>query len=58
MHKSIHYVFIVTTIQLILFGKKITVYSGNHAKHINMHGENVDSFNVKAGGMYSYHCVS
>jgi hypothetical protein len=23
-----------------------------------MHGENVDSFNVKAGGMYSYHCVS
>jgi hypothetical protein len=45
-------------IQLILFGKIITVYSENHAEHINMRGENVDSFNVTAGGIYSDHCVS
>jgi hypothetical protein len=39
-----------------MFRKVIAVYCENHAKHINtLCGQNAESFNIEAGGMYGYH---
>jgi hypothetical protein len=40
----------------MLFKEIIDVYSENHTKLINIFGgQNAESFNIKAGGMYTYH---
>jgi hypothetical protein len=40
----------------MLFGEIIAVYSENHTKRIyTFCGQNAELFNIKAGGIYSYH---
>jgi hypothetical protein len=41
----------------MLFKETIAVYSETHTKPITFCGQNAELLNVKAGGLYSYHCV-
>jgi hypothetical protein len=42
---------------LMLFADIISIYSGNHTKHVNtLCGQNAVLLNVKVSGTYSYHC--
>ena len=42
---------------LVLFREIISVYFGNHQKHVSTaHGQNTEVFILKAGSMYNNHC--
>jgi hypothetical protein len=52
-----HYVSATKPNRLMLFREIIAVYCENRTKHINrVCGQNVEFFNIKASGIYSYHC--
>jgi hypothetical protein len=56
MHVSMNIKFI--NLPLKLSGEIIYVYSDNPTEHINtVRGHTADKSNVRAGGIYSYHCA-
>jgi hypothetical protein len=46
---DVNYVFVIKFSQLMLFRHIVTIKSENHTKPTNMHGQNAEVFNVKAG---------
>jgi hypothetical protein len=52
-----HHVSATEPNRLMLLGEIIAVYCENHMEHINTLWAECSFFNVKAGGVYSYHCA-